>query len=74
MTTMVSGSCGGGMTVHSVNHDSVCCVVVLILYIHIDFIDLIMTYGSRCVEKSTSESAEAQRDGTLWRGLPQHRM
>jgi len=28
-----------------------------------------MFYGSRCVKGSTSDSAEAQKDGTLWRGF-----
>lgn len=42
-----------------VHPDSVSCVVLLILYIQIDFLDFIMTHGSGCVERSTPDSAES---------------
>lgn len=50
------------------NHDSLCCVVFLILYIQIDFLIWYVLWIWMCA-RSTSESPEAQRDGTLWRGF-----
>lgn len=46
------------------NHNSLCCVVFLMLYIQIDFLIWYVLWIWMCA-RSTSESPEAQRDGTL---------